>query len=54
LLPFFMSMDGRYVSRSQGGGETMYRMYGMSQGAKEGGVTMYRMYGMSQGVREAV
>jgi len=25
----------------------MYRMYGMSQGARDGGVTMYRMYGQT-------
>jgi len=30
----------------------MYRMYGMSQGAKDGGAAMYRMYGMSQGARD--
>jgi hypothetical protein len=30
----------------------MYRMYGMTQRARDGGAAMYRMYGMSQGVMD--
>ncbi|VAW51021.1 Methylated-DNA--protein-cysteine methyltransferase [hydrothermal vent metagenome] len=32
----------------------MYRMYGISQGAREGGANMYRMYGISQKMTDSV
>ena len=35
-----MSMDGRYIARSQDGGANMYSKYGISRRTRDGGANM--------------